>query len=75
MAVADAVLNIIESEGLQKHSQELGSYLKEELVGLMEKHSCIGDVRGSGLFIGVEFVKDRETNKPYPDIARHLEKQ
>ena len=75
MAVADAVLRVVESQELQKHSFEMGFYLKEGLEGLMEKHSCIGDVRGQGLFVGVEFVKDRETNEPDAEIAHHLEKQ
>ena len=75
MAVADAVLRVVESQELQKHSYEMGFYLKEGLEGLMEKHSCIGDVRGQGLFVGVEFVKDRETNEPDAEIAHHLEKQ
>lgn len=75
MAVADAVLQVIETQNLQEHAEDLGSYLKEGLEGMMEKHSCIGDVRGMGLFVGVEFVKDRETNKPDPEIAHHLERK
>ncbi len=51
-----AVLNIIEEEGLQKHSFETGEYFKENLRMLQNIHPKIGDVRGEGLFLGVEFI-------------------
>ena len=72
MAIAEAVLSVIEEEGLQQHAEEVGSYLLQGLEGLMEKHACIGDVRGMGLFIGVEMVKDRETREPDKELAAGL---
>lgn len=74
MAIAEAVLSVVEEEGLQAHATEVGDYLKEGLIALKEKHQCIGDVRGSGLFIGVDFVKNRETKEPDGQLAHNVEK-
>ncbi|MER3424169.1 MAG: aspartate aminotransferase family protein, partial [Nitrospiraceae bacterium] len=63
-AVGLAVLEVIEREGLQEHARTVGTYIKEELQGLTAKHPLIGDVRGEGLFLGIEFVRDRETLEP-----------
>jgi 4-aminobutyrate aminotransferase-like enzyme/Ser/Thr protein kinase RdoA (MazF antagonist) len=59
-----AVLDIIEKESLQKRARKLGVHFLEGLRALQEKHSIIGDVRGRGLFLGIEFVRDRETLEP-----------
>ena len=59
--------------GLIKNSAEVGAYLKGELQKLMQKHDCIGDVRGLGLMIGVEFVTDRKTNTPAPELRDRVE--
>lgn len=56
---ANAVLDIIENEGLQQNAQETGNYYIESLNQLALRHSIIGDVRGSGLFIGIEFTLDK----------------
>ena len=72
MAVSNAVLSVIEEEGLQLKSQELGDHLKSSLEGLKEKYSCIGDVRGTGLFLGVDLVKDCESREPDKKLADKL---
>ncbi|CAA0820624.1 Alanine--glyoxylate aminotransferase 2 homolog 3-mitochondrial [Striga hermonthica] len=59
-----AVLNAIEKEGLQQNALEVGSHLKQRLLSLKEKYEIIGDVRGRGLMLGVELVKDREQKTP-----------
>ncbi len=64
MAAAQAVLNVIRDEGLQEHSRKVGGQLLHELFGLMARHECIGDVRGAGLFIGLELVTDRFRQTP-----------
>lgn len=63
MAIAQSVLRVVEEEGLQENAHQLGVYLVEQLRQLQEKHTCIGDVRGMGLLIGIEFVTDRETRE------------
>ncbi len=66
-----AMLKILEEEQLAQKAQEQGDYLKEQLILLQEKYECIGDVRGRGLLLGIEIVKDRETKAPAPDLG-HL---
>lgn len=63
-AIGKAVLEVIDQENLQKNSLEKGDYLLKGLQRLMDKHYLIGDVRGKGLMIGVELVKDRRTKEP-----------
>jgi 4-aminobutyrate aminotransferase-like enzyme len=72
MAAAQAVLDVIQEEELQQHSEEVGAVLKKELTYLMNKHECIGDVRGAGLFIGFELVTDRNSKKPNKKLALNV---
>lgn len=55
-AIGEAVLDVIEADGLQAHALEVGSYLKLGLEQLKQAYKQIGDVRGSGLFLGVELI-------------------
>lgn len=71
-AVGNAVLDIIENENLQQHALETGDYLKNKLLQLQTKHRLIGEVRGMGLFIGVELVTDRTTKQPAAEEARRV---
>jgi 4-aminobutyrate aminotransferase-like enzyme len=63
-AVGSAVLDVIETEKLQQRAAEVGSYLRDGL-GKIECEA-MGDVRGNGLFIGLDWVSDRETKEPDP---------
>jgi len=63
-AAAAAVLDVIEDEDLLAHCQALGLQFMDELHRLADKHSLIGDVRGNGLFLGVELVQNRESLLP-----------
>ena len=63
-AVGKAVLEIIDEENLQQNCATLGTHILEGLARLKEKHPIIGDVRGRGLMLGIELVKDRETKEP-----------
>lgn len=63
-AVGLAVLETIEREKLIERAVEQGAYLRGRLAELMQRYECIGDVRGEGLLIGVELVKDRESREP-----------
>ncbi len=71
-AIGLSVLDVIQEEGLQENAQKLGAYLLARLRDLADRHSLIGDVRGKGLYIGVELVKDRESRKPAPEQAHYL---
>jgi len=63
-AVGLAVLEVIEKEGLQQHALDVGNYFKQSLEPLKAQFELIGDIRGSGLFLGIEFVTDRKTMEP-----------
>jgi 4-aminobutyrate aminotransferase-like enzyme len=64
-----AVLDVLDSEGLQDNAAAMGGRMTEGLWGIAADHSVIGDVRGLGLFLGVEFVADRHLRVPAPEIA------
>ncbi len=62
--VGEAVLEVIERENLQANALKLGGYIRAGLEKLKAKHPVIGEVRGKGLMLGIEFVKDRGTKRP-----------
>ena len=63
-AAAIENMNIIMEEGLLENSTTMGAHLNSNLLALQDKHKCIGDVRGKGLFAGAELVADRDTKEP-----------
>ncbi len=67
-----AAFDILDEQQLAKNALEKGKYLKQQLLQLHEKYECIGDVRGSGLLLGVEIVKDRETKIPDDDLGQKI---
>lgn len=70
--VGMAVLDVIEAEGLQENAAKTGALMMQELCALAREHAVIGDVRGAGLFIGVELVVNRQTKEPDGAAAAKL---
>lgn len=71
-AVGSAVLDVIEAEGLQENARHVGQLLQDDLRGLMDRYPIIGDVRGLGLFIGVELVRDKQSLAPAASEAAYI---
>lgn len=72
IAASLATLELLE-EGLIENAAKMGAYLLEGLTALMDKHAIIGDVRGKGLMIGIELVKDRVTKEPHAEALHQVE--
>ena len=68
-AAALATIDTIEKNNLVAHARELGRYTLGRLQAMKDRHPLIGDVRGLGLFLGIELVKDRETRERASDEA------
>jgi 4-aminobutyrate aminotransferase len=70
VAAALATLDVIESS--MPHIQQMGDRMLAHTRRMQEKYAVIGDVRGRGLMLGIEFVKDRETKEPYSEIIDRI---
>lgn len=68
-AVGLAVIKVIEEDDLRTNARVVGDYLKQRLLELQDRHAIIGDVRGMGLMLGIELVKDRTTKVPNPEAV------
>ena len=71
-AAARAVLAEIRDRGLQERARTVGGALLGELRELTLDHPFVGDVRGRGLFLGIEFVRDRASREPFPEACTYL---
>lgn len=74
-AIAEAVIDTIHSENLQNNAKVVGDYLMDSMkTKLFEKYDWVGDVRGHGLFQGIEFVRTRTgpSLEPYPELAKFV---
>ena len=72
IAAALKTIELLERE-LVANAAEVGNYLKSRLEKLMAKHECIGDVRGMGFMLGVEFVKDKTSRQPDAELRDRVE--
>ena len=71
-AVGLKVLEIVLRDKLTARARELGTYLRDGLLALKQRHECIGDVRGRGLLVGLDLVHDRKTKAPAPELAHRV---
>jgi 4-aminobutyrate aminotransferase-like enzyme/Ser/Thr protein kinase RdoA (MazF antagonist) len=71
-AIGRAVLEVIREENLQHNARQTGDYLRQSLLELQDRHRLIGDIRGPGLFQGIELVKDREQLRPAAREASYI---
>jgi len=67
-----AMIDIMISEAMTMNAHLQGKYLKEQLLELQNKYECIGDVRGEGLLLGVEIVKDRQSRAPDIELGHRI---
>ncbi len=71
-AVGSAVIDEIENRGLLGQVTDVGGYLKQQLISRAQSREAMGDVRGPGLFVGIDWIKDHETREPDPLEARRI---
>jgi 4-aminobutyrate aminotransferase-like enzyme/Ser/Thr protein kinase RdoA (MazF antagonist) len=71
-AIGAEVLDVVRSENLQAHALEVGEHLLVGLRKLEARYPIVGDVRGSGLFLGIELVKERGTREPATDESSRV---
>jgi len=69
------VLNIIEDEKLLERAEQIGGKIRKRFLKMKDKYEIVGDVRGMGAMIGIEFVKNRETKEPAPDETKKIIKE
>ena len=71
-AAANAVLDVIEQKGLRENARVVGDHIRAGFAALAERFPIIDDIRGAGLWVGVELVRDRSTREPAADETRRL---
>jgi 4-aminobutyrate aminotransferase / (S)-3-amino-2-methylpropionate transaminase / 5-aminovalerate transaminase len=72
LAAAVAVLDVFEEEGLVERAQHIGETMRTRMLSWQERYEAIGDVRGLGAMLAVEYVEDRATKEPAPAIATRV---
>src|SRR6188472_233662 len=75
LAAAMAVLDVFEAEGLVERARRIGDTIRSRMLAWQERFEAIGDVRGIGAMLAVEYVEDRETKEPAPGIASRVAEQ
>ena len=69
------VIEVILRDRLTERANQLGERLKAGLLALQQRYDCIGDVRGRGLLLGLDLVKDRRTRAPDPELAQRVARE
>jgi 4-aminobutyrate aminotransferase-like enzyme len=70
-AAASACLRIIDDEGLVENSRQVGEYFLKKMEDWVDRYPFVGNVRGAGLFIGMDLVRDKATKEPLADVVCH----
>jgi 4-aminobutyrate aminotransferase len=73
-AAALVTIELLEN-GLMKNATRIGNYIMKHLKGMMKRYGIIGDIRGKGLMIGIEFVKNRKTKEPASDMTDQIARE
>ncbi|WP_312207094.1 aspartate aminotransferase family protein [Pseudomonas kuykendallii] len=74
-AVGLKVLEVVERDGLVQRANLMGARLRNGLLALQERFDCIGDVRGRGLLLGMEIVKDRQSKEPASELGSAITRE
>lgn len=74
-AVGITVLDVVEEDRLIERARVLGARLKDGLESLKQRYDCVGDVRGRGLFLGLEIVRERANRTPDPDLGAAIARE
>jgi 4-aminobutyrate aminotransferase-like enzyme len=72
MTAALAAISVIEEDQIGENCEKIGNKITEGLKEMQEDYEVMGDIRGPGLFIGVEMVKDRETKEPFTELVEEM---
>jgi len=75
IAAGTAALDFVADNDIENHTVSMGAYLMTLLNDLASENPYIGDVRGKGLFIGIEYVMDKRSKKPFPEMVKQLKKK
>ncbi len=75
MAAGNSALNFIKNNNIENHVETMGKLLRDGLETIKSKSKYIGEVRGIGLFQGIEYVKDLNSKKPFPEFCNRLRKK
>ena len=67
-----SVFNVLDEEDLQNSARIVGDYMQDQFEELSKDYNCIGNIRGSGLFLGVDIVKNIESKEPDTSMAKHI---
>ena len=72
LSIAISVLEIIKNEQLLDRARQVGQLLRHQLLNLSDRYGCIGDVRGAGMFIGIDIILNEANRKPDPVLAERI---
>jgi 4-aminobutyrate aminotransferase-like enzyme len=73
-AAGCAAIDVLREEELVERSGRLGTHARHRLTAELGEHAAVGDVRGRGLFLGIEIVRDRDSPEPDPELARQTQR-